>query len=181
MPDAWYNEGKGGCVVEAAGGDRVLIRAYGGPRRVKAGEELHFDFGLLVTPVKPLNAKAHWAQRYYHSGVPDPKVVAEAGECTIDVLAYQHKRDLLLDALTRIGYEVTKPDGTFYLFPKSPIPDDIAFIRMLLDEGVLAVPGSGFGRSGYFRLSLTVPLDTVQRSISGFERAFKAARSRDLS
>ncbi len=104
-------------------------------------------------------------------------MVAEAGECTIDVGAYQHKRDLLAGALARIGYEVTRPDGAFYLFPKSPIPDDIAFIRMLLKEGVLAVPGSGFGRGGYFRLSLTVPLETVQGSISGFERAFKAARS----
>jgi aspartate aminotransferase len=104
-------------------------------------------------------------------------VVAEAGECAIDVAAYQHKRDLLAGALASIGYEFTLPDGTFYLFPKSPIPDDIAFIRMLLKEGILAVPGSGFGRGGYFRLSLTVPLETVQGSISGFERAFRAARS----
>lgn len=108
-------------------------------------------------------------------------VAAEAGECTVDVSAYQHKRDLLAGALTRIGYELTIPDGAFYLFPKSPIPDDVAFIRILLNEGILAVPGAGFGRSGYFRLSLTVPLDTVQRSISGFERAFKAARSSDFA
>ena len=85
MPKAWYNEGKGGCVVEAAGVDRVTIRAYGGPRRVQAGEELRFDFGLLVTPVKPLNAKAHWSQRYYHSGVPDPKAVAETGANVINI------------------------------------------------------------------------------------------------
>ncbi len=104
-------------------------------------------------------------------------VEAEAGECTVDVSAYQHKRDLLSHALTRIGYELTIPDGAFYLFPKSPISDDVAFIRILLNEGILAVPGAGFGRSGYFRLSLTVPLDTVERSIPGFERAFKAARA----
>jgi aspartate aminotransferase len=52
----------------------------------------------------------------------------------------------------------------------------VAFIRALLAEGVLAVPGSGFGRPGYFRLSLTVPLAMVQASLPGFERAFAACR-----
>jgi aspartate aminotransferase len=47
---------------------------------------------------------------------------------------------------------------------------------MLAAEGVLTVPGTGFGRSGYMRLSLTVPLDSIQRSIPGFERALAAAR-----
>lgn len=102
-------------------------------------------------------------------------VVAETGDYTVDVSAYRHKRDVLVNALTRIGYELARPDGAFYLFPRSPLPDDLAFIRMLLKEGVLAVPGSGFGRAGYFRLSLTVPLDTVERSLAGFERAFAAA------
>lgn len=100
-------------------------------------------------------------------------VVAETGECTVDISSYRRKRDVLVNALTRIGYELARPDGAFYLFPKTPI-DDVAFIRTLLREGILAVPGSGFGRSGYFRLSLTVPLETVERSIPGFERAFAA-------
>ena len=57
------------------------------------------------------------------------------------------------------------------MFPKAPIADDLAFVRGLMDEGILAVPGSGFGRSGYFRLSLTIPLQTIQRALPGFERA----------
>ena len=85
MPDAWYNGGKGGCTVEPAGGDRVVIRAYGGPRKLSAGQELRFDFALLVTPVKPLDPKAHWAQRYYHSGVPAPKTVADAGAKIVNI------------------------------------------------------------------------------------------------
>lgn len=85
MPEAWDNGGRGGCVIEPAGGDRVVIRAYGGPRHMKAGQELHFDVGLLVTPVKPLNAKAHWSQRYYHGGQPDPKAVKEAGANIINI------------------------------------------------------------------------------------------------
>jgi aspartate aminotransferase len=99
-------------------------------------------------------------------------VIAETADETVDVALYQRKRDIVCEALQRIGYEAPKPQGTFYVFPKSPIADDMAFIELLMREGILAVPGSGFGRSGYFRMSLTVPLETVERSIPGFERAY---------
>jgi aspartate aminotransferase len=105
------------------------------------------------------------------------RVVAQAGEATVDVRAYQEKRDLLCDALCRMGYEAPKPAGAFYVFPKSPLADDVAFIRALVVEGILAVPGSGFGRPGYFRLSLTVPLAMVQASLPGFEKALAACRT----
>jgi len=103
-------------------------------------------------------------------------VMAEAADATVDVAGYQRKRDALCDALEKIGYEVTRPEGTFYVFLKTPIPDDIAFVRMLTNEGVLAVPGAGFGRSGYMRLSLTIPLDQIERSIAGFERGYANSR-----
>jgi aspartate aminotransferase len=77
----------------------------------------------------------------------------------------------MCEELSRIGYDVPKPEGTFYVFPKTPIPDDVAFVRLLAGEGVLAVPGAGFGRSGYIRLSLTVPRSTIERSLPAFERA----------
>ena len=98
-------------------------------------------------------------------------VIAEVADLQIDPHPYQEKRDLLWEGLTRFGYEVTKPQGTFYMFPKAPIADDLAFVRSLMDEGVLAVPGSGFGRSGYFRLSLTIPLSTIKRALPAFQRA----------
>jgi hypothetical protein len=60
----WSNQGRGGCNVEEEG-DRVVIRAYTGQRRLAAGEALHFNFGLLITPVKTLD-KAHWSWRYFH-------------------------------------------------------------------------------------------------------------------
>jgi aspartate aminotransferase len=72
-----------------------------------------------------------------------------------------------------MGYEVTKPQGTFYMFPKAPVGDDLAFVRSLMEEGILAVPGSGFGRSGYIRLSLTIPRETIERALPGFERALR--------
>jgi len=64
------------------------------------------------------------------------------------------------------------------MFPKSPIPDDPAFIMMLKEELVLATPGSGFNAPGNFRLSFAVPDKTIISAIPGFERAFRKATSR---
>jgi aspartate aminotransferase len=102
--------------------------------------------------------------------------VAGSVDAAADVAGYQAKRDLVCGALARMGYEVTPPEGTFYVFPRSPIPDDLQFIHLLLAEGILAVPGAGFGRSGYFRLSLTVPQVSIERALPGFESALRAAR-----
>ncbi|MFB3906166.1 MAG: pyridoxal phosphate-dependent aminotransferase [Acidobacteriota bacterium] len=104
-------------------------------------------------------------------------VVAECWDQAVDATIYEEKCDLLWEALRRIGYEVVRPGGAFYLFPKSPIPDDVAFIDVLKDEGILAVPGSGFGSPGHFRLSLTVPMQSIERAITGFQHAYRRARS----
>ena len=103
-------------------------------------------------------------------------VVAEVGDQVIDVAPYREKRDLMYEGLTRIGYQCVKPQGAFYVFPRTPLDDDVAFVRLLADEGVLTVPGSGFGAPGHIRISLTVERDTVVRALPGFERAFHAAR-----
>jgi len=103
-------------------------------------------------------------------------VVAEAPEVQPPLSVYAEKRDRLCDGLARAGYEVRKPQGAFYVFLKTPIPDDVAFVRILISEGIMAVPGIGFGRSGYVRLSLTVPLDTIERSLPGFARALERCR-----
>jgi aspartate aminotransferase len=107
------------------------------------------------------------------------RVMLESLDETIDAAPYEHKRNVLCDALAAIGYEVRRPEGAFYIFLKTPIPDDVAFTRLLADEGVLAVPGAGFGRSGYIRLSLTIPLERIRKSIGGFERAFLASRRQE--
>jgi len=98
-------------------------------------------------------------------------VMMEVADLKIDPSPYQVKRDLLWKGLSEMGYEITKPMGAFYMFPKTPIPDDVAFVRSLMDEGILAVPGSGFGRGGHLRLSLTLPLDAIERALPGFARA----------
>ncbi|MGA3344015.1 MAG: pyridoxal phosphate-dependent aminotransferase [Terracidiphilus sp.] len=103
-------------------------------------------------------------------------VMLESLNETIDPAPYEHKRNVLCDALEAVGYKVRRPEGAFYVFLRTPIADDIAFTKMLAAEGVLAVPGTGFGRSGYIRLSLTIPLERIEKSVGGFERAFLASR-----
>ena len=103
-------------------------------------------------------------------------VVALVPDATVDVAGYQAKRDFLCDALNSMGYEAPRPQGSFYVFPKTPIPDDLGFIRLLQEEGILAVPGAGFGRSGYMRLSLTIPQHDLERALPGFQRALRQVR-----
>jgi aspartate aminotransferase len=103
-------------------------------------------------------------------------VAASVEDACVDVALYQEKMDLLCGTLTRIGYAFTRPKGSFYVFPQTPLADDVAFIQLLQEEGILAVPGQGFGRAGHMRLSLTLPLDDIERSLPGFEKAFQKAK-----
>jgi aspartate aminotransferase len=92
---------------------------------------------------------------------------------SVNVGEYLRKRDLLCRGLLEAGYKFTKPEGAFYLFPKSPIPDDVAFVQTLLAENILGVPGRGFGAPGYFRLAYCVDDRVIQNSLEGFRRAIK--------
>ncbi len=95
---------------------------------------------------------------------------------SIDVGIYRRKRDLLCKGLAEIGYQFVKPQGAFYLFPKSPQADDVAFVQTLLGENILAVPGTGFGAPGYFRLAYCVEDRVIEKSLEGFRRAFNTSR-----
>ncbi len=95
---------------------------------------------------------------------------------SVDIDAYRRKRDLFCEGLADAGYRFTTPPGAFYLFPKSPIEDDVKFVQALLDELILAVPGSGFGGPGYFRLAFCVEDDTIRRSIPAFKRVMERFR-----
>lgn len=101
------------------------------------------------------------------------RVVSGIQGARSDLLAYARKRDLLCKGLLECGYEFIRPAGAFYLFPKTPIPDDVKFVGLLKEEMILAVPGSGFGCSGRFRLSFCVEDNVIVKSIPGFERAIQ--------
>jgi aspartate aminotransferase len=100
------------------------------------------------------------------------RLVAKFQRTSVDIGEYQAKRDALYGILVEAGFDVIKPQGAFYIFAKSPIPDDIEFIHRLLEEShVLAVPGIGFGKKGYFRLAYCVEMDTIERSRDAFYKA----------
>ena len=99
------------------------------------------------------------------------KIVACLQGTSVDIGLYQRKRDLLCEGLAAAGYEFITPPGTFYLFPKSPIPDDVAFVQALQEELILVVPGSGFNGPGYFRIAFCVDDDTIVNALPGFKRA----------
>jgi aspartate aminotransferase len=87
---------------------------------------------------------------------------------TIDMQQYERKRDFLCDQLTAMGYQLVKPQGAFYLFPKSPIDDDVAFVTALQAKNILTVPGRGFGTPGHFRIAYCVEDATIERAMEGF-------------
>ena len=76
--------------------------------------------------------------------------------------------------LSDAGAEFTVPRGAFYFFVKSPVEDECKFVDALLEEKILAVPGRGFGRPGYIRLTCCVDEKIILRSAEGFARAFAA-------
>jgi aspartate aminotransferase len=90
-----------------------------------------------------------------------------------DLAAYARKRKLLCDGMAECGYEFTHPRGAFYLFPKSPIPDDVKFVQTLQEELILAVPGSGFMGPGHFRVAFCVDDETIINALPGFRRTIK--------
>lgn len=90
----------------------------------------------------------------------------------VDTSEYYRKRELLCNGLSGFGYRFVRPAGAFYLFPRSPIEDEIEFVRALQEERILAVPGRGFGAPGYFRLSYCVEDRVITDALPGFERTF---------
>lgn len=98
-------------------------------------------------------------------------IVGRLKNVTVSVEEYRKKRDFLYEQLIRLGYSVIKPQGAFYMFPKSPPDDDISFVRELQQWKVLTVPGSGFGSPGHFRIAYCVNDRTLEGSINGFKEA----------
>ncbi len=89
----------------------------------------------------------------------------------VDVSIYKRRRDAMASVLTDAGYEYLMPKGAFYFFPKAPGGDDVAFTDKLMKQLVLAVPGSGFGGPGHFRLAFCVDESVILRAAPGLKKA----------
>ncbi len=104
------------------------------------------------------------------------QVVAACADQTSDLSVYAENRRLLLDGLRGMGFHCVEPGGTFYLFPRSLEPDDVAFCERAKSFDLLLVPGSGFGCPGHFRLSYCVPTDRIRRALPIFEQLAESYR-----
>jgi len=104
------------------------------------------------------------------------RTIASIQGASVDISEYKRKRDILCNNLEKCGYEFVRPSGAFYLFPKSPVPDDVKFVKALQDELILVVPGNGFGGPGHFRIAFCVDDDIIIKSIPGFKRTMEKFR-----
>jgi aspartate aminotransferase len=101
------------------------------------------------------------------------RAIARLQGVSVDISPYRRNRDLLYQTLVESGFEVYKPQGAFYLFPKAPIDDDVAFCREMQEHLVLVVPGSGFGAPGYFRMAYCVAPQVVDGAVPALREVGK--------
>lgn len=95
---------------------------------------------------------------------------------SISIDQLQRRRDRLVEELGGMGYRIWRPEGTFYLYVPSPIPDDEAFTASLARRDVFVLPGALFETPGFFRISLTANEDMIERSLPAFEAAMNESR-----
>jgi aspartate aminotransferase len=97
------------------------------------------------------------------------RILPESLNAQDDTDAYRKRRDMLYEIVTGAGFECLKPQGAFYLFPKSPIEDDVEFCKQALKYNLIIVPGTGFGCRGFVRLAYCVSEKTILNSRNAFE------------
>ena len=98
------------------------------------------------------------------------RVIKESLDLEVDVEIYKKNRDLLYNHLISIGFKCIKPQGAFYLFPKSPIEDDVKFCEEAKKYNILAVPGKTFGCPGFIRLSYCISYEKIEKSLQAFTK-----------
>lgn len=97
------------------------------------------------------------------------RVIAKCLDMETDVAGYNKNREALYNGLLEAGYECIKPQGTFYLFVKSPIENDGEFCQLAKKYNLLMVPGSAFACPGYVRIAYCVSYETVVNSLPKFK------------
>ncbi len=126
-----------------------------------------------LTPLEDMMNGLAFAQRtlgFVNAPAIMQRIIARLQGVSVDARIYQRKRDLLCGMLGELGYSFVRPEGAFYLFPRSPVDDDVQFVQDLLQERILVVPGSGFGRPGHFRIAYCVDDAVITGAADGFRR-----------
>jgi aspartate aminotransferase len=152
-----------------------LVYTYG-KQLLTPGERVGY---IALPPQMPERRRMHEALLLAQlalggQGVPGAvlqRSIPELETMSVDIKALQDRRDRFVDALTSFGYEVHPPEGTFYLLPTSPDPDDEAFTERLAREKVYVLPGHLVEMPGRFRISVTGNDEMTERAIPIFEAA----------
>lgn len=101
------------------------------------------------------------------------QVITRCAADIADISIYEKNRNILLEALTSMGYNCVKPEGAFYLFPQTLEENDYAFCERAKKYDLLLVPGTDFGAPGHMRIAYCVQTETVQRALPLFEKLAK--------
>lgn len=96
-------------------------------------------------------------------------VVSESLGLTADIEIYKHNRDRLYGALKEYGFTLIEPKGAFYIFMKSPLPND-DFMKIAKSLGILFVPSETFGVDNWVRIAYCVSPDVIERSLPHFKK-----------
>jgi len=157
--------------VMAAYDNTIIVSSYSKELSV-AGERIGY---LAANPAVPRMGElmeglimANRVLGFVNAPALMQRAVARLQGVAVDVAPYKRNRDALCEELTNAGFKVFKPEGAFYLFPRSPIDDDVAFCREMQQHLVLVVPGSGFGLPGHFRLAYCVAPEVVDCALPVF-------------
>lgn len=140
--------------------------AEDGDRLFAAMVQAHRSLGFVNAPATFQRV----IQRVYDALDALPDGAAGEGAALVDVRRYEVRRNRLHGILTEAGFECRLPEGALYLFPRAMIADDVAFAMACTKEGILLVPGSGFGMPGFVRLAFCVDEGMIERSREAFLR-----------
>ena len=91
------------------------------------------------------------------------RALVATGAVQVDLSIYQRNRDLLVHRMRELGFQLENPSGAFYVFPKTPEPDDVKFVNRALEKHIVLAPGSGFGRAGYFRVTFCFQTELLEK------------------
>ena len=100
--------------------------------------------------------------------------VSEVLGLTSDLSVYETNMNIIYDTLVSLGFEVVKPGGTFYIFPKALEEDSVAFCQKAMKYDLVLVPGDSFGCPGYFRMAYCVETEKVQRAMTALRKFVEA-------
>jgi len=165
-------------------------RAYHSPAEVYPDTIVTYSYGktllapgmrigyLTVPPTKPdrVELRDRFLVTQIASGFSFPNAdlqhaIDDLEKLSIDIAALERRRDRMLAILDELGFERTRPEGTFYVMARAPIADDVRFAEVLAAEGAIVLPGTVVEVPGWFRISLTASDEMVETSIGAFSRA----------